>query len=139
MIRYHQRPLSLFLAEQANGLRPRTIGRFFRQCGDLTPHILLHAIADDMGKGEPTENLHPKRVTFYQNLMGKYFEVMAKKAGVPLINGHDLMKRFNLVPSPRLGKILKTIDELQMAGVLSDREQALNWVAEYLNQESGKS
>ncbi len=139
IIRYHQRPLSLFLAQQASGLRPKAVGRFFRQCADLPPHILLHAIADDMGKGESQDVRDNERTLFYQDLMEKYFEATARRAGVPLINGRDLMKIFNIEPSPRLGRILKTIEELQMAGELSDRGQALQWVADYLRKKRGAS
>ncbi len=132
IIRHHQRPLSLFLAQHASGLRPKTVGRFFRQCASLTPYILLHAIADDLGKEASGDLRDNERTLFYQDLMGKYFEAITRRAGVPLINGRDLMKRFDIEPSPRLGKILKTIEELQMAGVLNDRGQAIQWVAEYL-------
>lgn len=134
IIRHHQRPLSLFLARQPSGLRPKSVGRFFRQCADLTPHVLLHAIADDMGKGQSKASASGEKLVFHQDLIKKYFEATAKRAGSSLINGRDIMKIFDIEPSPRLGSILKTIEELQMAGVINNRKEAEKWVAEYLGK-----
>ncbi len=134
IVRHHQRPLSLFLAQQRSGLRPKTLGRFFRKSGDAAPYILIHAIADDLGKRDPHEDRRNPKIDFYGGLMEKYFETEATHAAAPLINGHDLIKIFELSPSPRLGRILNSIKELQMAGAITHREQALRWVADNLKQ-----
>ena len=49
----------------------------------------------------------------------------------PLITGKDLLK-MGLKPSPQLGKILKKIEELQLEGVISTREEALKKAKEIL-------
>lgn len=139
IIRHHQRPLALFLAKQESGLRPKTLGRFFRQCADLTPMILLHAIADEMGKGDPKEDPLNERIVFYQDLMEKYLSATTDNAIFPLVNGQDLMDIFGLSPSPRLGRILNSVKEFQMAGALENREQAVQWVADYLHEKRGES
>ena len=80
--------------------------------------------ADDLGK-EPSQGIRFNgRADFYHELMEKYFEATARRAGTPLINGRDLMKIFGLEPSPHLGRVLKATEELQMAGALSDRRSA---------------
>lgn len=135
IIRYHQRPLSLFLARGRSGLRPKAVGRFFRQCADLTPYILLHTIADDMGKGVQRKDQRQDRIAFYRGLMARYFEAaLKKKESGTLVNGQDLIEIFGIQPSPLFGKILKSVAELQMAGALSDRGQAIRWVADFLDQ-----
>lgn len=45
----------------------------------------------------------------------------------PLINGHDLMSR-GIVPGPKLGELLTTIQNLQLEGVLHTPEDAVAWL-----------
>ena len=70
--------------------------------------------------------------------MKRYLETTSIKKKT-LINGHDLMNIFGIGPSPLLGRILQSIEELQMAGALFDRENAVKWVADYLNKNGGAS
>ncbi len=139
VIRHHQRPLFLFLAQDRAGLRPRALGRFFRLCSAMTPYILIHAVADDAGKAAQGKGFQQDGIVFYLELMERYFESALNKMSISLINGHDLMKIFGIPPSPFLGKILKSIKELQVAGVLGNRDQAIKWVTEYLEDRSGMS
>ncbi len=44
----------------------------------------------------------------------------------PLINGHDLIT-LGFAPSPRLGELLTTAQNLQLEGALTTREDALAW------------
>ena len=132
VIRYHQRPLSLYLAQRHHPLRPKTVGRFYRQCGESTPYVLVHAIVDAIGKEGPTVSRNQELHNFLIHLLSSCLERSSQSIPDPIINGNDIMELHNIPPSPILGKILSTIQELQMAGVLKDREQALKWVSEYL-------
>ena len=139
IIRNHQRPLSLFLAQGVSGLRAKALGRFFRQCAALTPYILTHATADDVGKGVQGKDQHQERIAFYHELMERYFEAALNSKRVTLLNGQDLIKIFGIRPSPLFGKILKSVEELHLAGALNNRSQAIKWVADFLDHESGGS
>ena len=44
----------------------------------------------------------------------------------PLINGHDLIM-LGIAPGPKLGALLTTAQNLQLEGILSTREDALEW------------
>lgn len=134
IIQNHQRPLSLYLAQKDRTLRPKPLGRFFRQCARHTPYILLHAMADDMGKGSRVQDETDIKVAFYKEIMETYFENCKASCASPLIGGNDLQERFNIPPSPLMGKILKSIQELQLAGAITKREEALQWVADYLKR-----
>jgi poly(A) polymerase len=48
-----------------------------------------------------------------------------------LVTGHDLIAA-GLTPGPRLGEILREIEDLQLEGTLTDREQALAYVRQRL-------
>lgn len=133
IVRYHQRPLALFLSQQGQQpLRHKTIGRFFRQCDRHTPYILIHAIADNLGKGHSNNNPNNRILVFLKHLLVTYIDTIPALKATPLINGNDLVRRFNLPPSPLIGILLRNIEELQMAGGLESRDQALGWVADYL-------
>jgi tRNA nucleotidyltransferase/poly(A) polymerase len=136
LIRYHQRPLSLFLAQQRHRLRPRSKGRFFRQCGQLTPYVLIHAMADAKGKKGPGAKNNAALHDFYCHLLSTYLELTSQPFPLPILNGNDIMDIFKIPPSPLLGKILNNVEELQMAGVLTKREQAIQWVSEYLDAQN---
>jgi tRNA nucleotidyltransferase/poly(A) polymerase len=133
VVRYHHRPLSLYLAQQRHPLRPKTVGRFFRQCGRCTPYILIHAIADAEGKEESPADRNIALHDLYGHLLTTYLEKTTIPAQPPVINGNDLMDIFKIPPSPLLGKILKSIEELQIAGSLTGREETLRWVSAYLD------
>ncbi len=45
--------------------------------------------------------------------------------GPPLIDGKELMERFRLKPGPLVGRILRTLREAQVEGVIVNRSQAL--------------
>jgi poly(A) polymerase len=45
----------------------------------------------------------------------------------PLINGHDLLA-LGYSQGPRIGEILKAVEDRQLEGELKTKEQALEWV-----------
>lgn len=45
----------------------------------------------------------------------------------PLITGHDLIE-LGMEPGPEFGRILRTIEELQLEGDLIDKDEALGWI-----------
>jgi poly(A) polymerase len=51
---------------------------------------------------------------------------------VPLLKGRDLMKLFGLEPGPRLGEILKQIQDLQITGDITTRDEAVRAAEEIL-------
>ncbi len=48
-----------------------------------------------------------------------------------LLNGNEIMKEFNLEPSPQIGKILSEIEELQAIGKIKNKEEALKAAAKH--------
>jgi hypothetical protein len=61
-------------------------------------------------------------------VLNYYYEKFLKTEAKPLVNGHDLIER-GLKPGPRFREILDEIKELQAAGTLKDRSQALEYLA----------
>jgi len=104
----------------------RAIYRFFRDADTEGASIMLLSIADwratrgklvDMRKRPAQE-----RVLF--KLIESYFALQKKKTIPPLVNGHDIMKKFRLQPSKLVGKLLSAIREEQMLGRITNADQA---------------
>ncbi|MFQ5655717.1 MAG: HD domain-containing protein, partial [Planctomycetota bacterium] len=59
-----------------------------------------------------------------------YEEYLAQGPPVePLLRGRDLLE-LGIAPGPRMGKILRSVEEARRDGMLAGREQALEWVRE---------
>jgi len=58
-------------------------------------------------------------------LIRRYFDKKEEKPFVRLINGHDLIKKLRLKPSPLFGKILKEVAEKQALGSIQAKAEAL--------------
>lgn len=131
-VKHHQWPLNLFLSRRKTPLNSRALGRFLRRCGSLTPYVLLHAMADCMGKAvHPGEN-HLEYIDFIRKTMEVYFEKASQPNRPPLLNGNDLQKAFALPPSPLIGKLLRRIEEARLSGAIDTRDQALQLVADFM-------
>ena len=98
----------------------------------LIEGLLLHActlsiksesiiIASD--KLKPHSNL----LEFY---FTRYLPILGEKA---LLNGNDIIKKFNIAPSPTVGEVLKDIQRAQVLGVIKTSAEAEKLVAKILN------
>lgn len=130
LVKHHQWPLNLYLSQRGTSFRTKSLGRFLRQCGPLTPYVLLHAVADCLGK----ENSESQAVylEFIWKTMSIYFEKATAPNQLPLLNGHDLQNRFALAPSPLIGTLLRQIEEARLSGVIESRDQAFQMAADLL-------
>jgi len=131
IIRNHLRPLSLFKTCRNNRLTPRELARFYIKCGDTTPFLLLHALADIQAKKKGPGNTDFE--AFIRDLLQRYladFKLM--RTNPPLITGADLITEFNMTPSPRFKKILAAVEEARLSQKLTTRREALQLVEDIL-------
>jgi tRNA nucleotidyltransferase/poly(A) polymerase len=130
VVNYHQWPLNLYLSQRGTAFKTKPLGRFLRQCGPLTPYILLHAVADCQGKANHDDQ--SAYLEFIRKTLLLYFDNAAVSTPPPLLNGHDLQTRFALAPSPLIGQLLRQIEEARLTGIIKDRNQALQMAADLL-------
>lgn len=132
IIRHHLRPLSLFNAFKQDRLSQKSVSRFFLKCDPMTKEILIHSAADLYGKGI---NKNTQEFIEFLNYMIKQFTdfFVPLKSSPPLIDGNDLIREFDLKPSPLFSKILAHIKEEQFAENITTREEALASVKKFLN------
>ena len=135
IVRHHMRPLLLYLAFEGRSPSRSSLTRFFIACGDLTPHVLLHSVADAMGKGERQEEGREPYLTFANAIMKAYFTDYSPKASSrPLLTGKDLIREFDLTPSPRFKAILDFVEEARLMGRITSREEALKLAGDFIEQ-----
>ena len=89
----------------------------------LIASLLLKACSLTMLDGlEPPNNekLYPctQLLEFY---FGSYHPVLGEKA---LLNGNDLIRIFNILPSPLLGNVLQSIQRAQVLGEIKTSKEA---------------
>ncbi len=82
-------------------------------------HLELHRL-DCLGS-------HGK-LDFYEYALGVYqAELSRPPVREPLLRGTDLIEA-GYAPGPRMGAILKAVEDARLEGVVSDRQEALAWV-----------
>lgn len=132
LIQYHLRPFQL--SQDSAPISERALYRFFRDVGDDTLLLLSLAMADlyatcgpkitreDLEKGE-------KLILFLFDAYDKHKtkeEIKLKKP--KLLDGNEIMELTGLKPTPKLGEIVKELDEAIAIGEVSTKEEAKKWV-----------
>ncbi|MBU0693991.1 MAG: HD domain-containing protein, partial [Candidatus Omnitrophica bacterium] len=123
LIYWHLRPG--YLADQAVPSQ-RAIYHFFRDAEDEGVGVILVSLSDWRATRGPLIDLkkRKKHEKVMLKLIDYYFQ---EKKRVPLhkiVDGYDIMKKFNLTPGPLIGKILKKIKEEQALGKISAKREA---------------
>ncbi len=132
IIRNHINPLHLFIAKDKGTLTNKGITRFFIKCGDNTPYLLLHSIADMKGKGDKDKK---EFIEFAKNMLSKYFsEFMPRKKNPALITGNDLINKFGQSPSPLFKIIISKIEAARLSNQINTRQEAFLLVKKILKE-----
>jgi tRNA nucleotidyltransferase/poly(A) polymerase len=138
IIRNHIAALNLYNSGDKNPPSKRSLTRFFIKCGDMTPDILLHTIADIKGKGNEDKG-NEDFLSFASYLLKEFFSgYKVKKTGPRLITGNDLIEEFGLSPSPLFKRILSVVEESRISNDIKNREEAFSLVKELIKSNSGK-
>ncbi len=138
IIRNHIRPLLLYIAHLQNSLSEKGIVRFFMKAGELTPYILLHALADHLGKGKKDVLSTAKYHEFLAGMIHDYYSRYEPiQSAQPLLTGHDLIREFGLRPGPVFKEILTRVEESRYSGEICNRKAALALVKKYIENHVG--
>ena len=136
IVQHHMRPLLLTQAEDLP--TRRAVFRYFRDLGEAGVDVCLLSLADTLATYGHTlaQDLWSRQLDVIRILLEAWWEKSQEHISPPaLIDGHDLMKQFNLKPGPQIGKLLDAIREAQAVGDVHTADEALQWAESYLKQE----
>jgi poly(A) polymerase len=124
MVRNHLRPTQM----SNEGLPShRAIYRFFRDTAEAAIGTLYLSLADHLAARGP--NLDPGQWKEHVENVTYILERRLQEEGriIPpkLISGHDLIDILGMKPGPEIKEILEEVQELQAAGEIGTKEQAL--------------
>jgi len=125
VIRHHMRPLHLAQQER---ITRRAIHRFFRDTGGAGVDVLLHSLGDNLvtrQRGDAVVQGREVCDTVGLLLRAYYEEYAEVIQPPPLISGRDLISHCGVKPGPAIGRVLREVQEAQVAGEVRTREEAL--------------
>lgn len=134
VIQSHLRPLFLFENFKAGRLSARSKTRLFMDCGQFTPDVLLHGLADSLSKRKDQDpETKQQFMRFVREVADDYFaRHLPALEQSRLITGQDLVRDYGLAPSPRFRSLLDQVEEARLAGLISTRDEADSLVKKLL-------
>lgn len=137
MVFWHLRPGYM---GDAKILSARAKFRYFRDSGKEAASTLLLSLADQRSTLGPLTSRqsrirHEKVVS---GLIKEYFRKQKENKIPRLLNGNDLIAKLRLKPSPLIGKILASLEELQATGRVKTKEQAYSAAKKIIKTEGKK-
>ncbi|MEN3028909.1 MAG: HDIG domain-containing metalloprotein [Aquificaceae bacterium] len=124
MVAEHLRPFYLRESLGRGQLTDRGRTNFWKECGDIAPHLFLHAIADALGSGDGEEEIG-KLLETIKDLVDFRRERLSKIPLKPLLNGGEIMEILGIKPGPEVGRVKKYLEEAQLEGKVSTKEEAV--------------
>ncbi|MFC1843798.1 HDIG domain-containing metalloprotein [Thermodesulfobacteriota bacterium] len=133
-ISVHMWPFHLNNARKNTGLTPKAYMRLVKTVGEEFPGLFILAMADSLagqGTGKPP-GMEEDIARLYFETEETYRQTIKPVLAKRLLTGDDLIEIFGLQPGPEFREIFDNLEDEQVEGKVQDREQALDWVKNYL-------
>ena len=133
-ISVHMWPFHLNNARKKTGLSPKAYLRLIKAVGEEFRGLFILAMADSLsgrGTGKPP-TMEEDIASLYQEVEAAYCRTIQPVLAKRLLTGKDLIEIFGLKPGPEFREIFDNLEKVQVEGEVQDREQALDWVKNYL-------
>ena len=127
-------PFHLNNARKKTGLTPKAYLRLIKAIGEEFHGLFMLAVADSFagqGTGKPP-GMEEDITSLYQEVEVAYYRTIKPVLAKRLLTGNDLIEVFGLKPGPEFREIFDNLENGQVEGEVQDREQALDWVKNYL-------
>jgi poly(A) polymerase len=129
LVRHHLRPFYLRESLRKGDLKRKGKAKFWRECGDIAPHLFLLAVADARASGDSPEDMEDLLETF-RVLEAFRKEEMRETDIKPLLNGREIMEILGIPEGRTVGEIKKRLEDAQMEGRVKTKEEAREFVKE---------
>ncbi len=127
LVRYHLRPFYLRESFLRGELKRRGMANFWKECGEIAPHLFLLSIADAYASGDSEEEVKALLETISELESFKRNEFRETRIE-PLLNGHEIMAILNITQGKMVGELKKRLEEAQIEGKVRTREEAVEFV-----------
>jgi tRNA nucleotidyltransferase/poly(A) polymerase len=99
----------------------------YREC---IPEMLLLALASDaLAAQKIADGTRDVSIrTHVASLWGYFLGTYKAHAANPLLTGHDIMETLSVNPGPKVGELLRLVEEARSDGIISSRGQALEYL-----------
>jgi poly(A) polymerase len=133
LIGLHMYPFHLCNAEKKTGISPRACLRLVKSAGEDLQGLFLLAMADSLASRGPLRppDMEKELAALYVKVYRVYSESIKPVLAAPLLTGNDLID-IGLRPGPLFGLILDELEQAQVAGEVTDRQQALDLAKGFL-------
>lgn len=128
MIKYHIYPSHVVAAPDIND---KIYMRLIRKMENNVIDVIVLAMADRLSaRGvEITDEIVAKNLNNLQALLNFYLSIKDGLKPLPkLLSGEEIMQILNLKPSKELGNIIKSLQEAQLEGNVTTKEDAVNFL-----------
>lgn len=98
--------------------------RYLKDLGREVPEALLLSLADELATGPAPRCLAAVRRAA-EEVLELFWEQREARPVPPLLRGRDLVDRLGVAPGPRVGELLRRLEEAERAGEVQNRRQAL--------------
>ena len=136
LVRHHLRPFYLRESLKKGELKRKGKAKFWRECGDVAPHLFLLSVADARASGDNDEEME-KLLETIRELERFRKEEMKETDVKPLLNGHEIMEILGIKPGRLVGEIKRRLEEAQMEGKVRTKEEAERFVMEVFEEVRG--
>lgn len=129
MVKYHIYPAGLIQCTDAN--KKKAFARFIRKLGDDTPDIIELSRADRLSAQgvAVSKEMTELALKHLDSLLKYYNEIKSSGADTKvLLDGKKIMEILNIKPSKTVGIILEQLKEAQIAGEVSSKEEAVDFI-----------
>lgn len=133
MIKNHIYPSSLMQEQDVN---EKAMLRYFRKLEDNVVDNIILAKADRLSaRGEAiSDEIVDDNIAKLNSLLNFYFESLEQLQPLPkLIDGNEICAVLNINKGPKLGEIIKSLQEEQLSGNIMTKEDAINFLLKNRN------
>ena len=133
LIGLHMYPFHLCNAEKQTGITPRACLRLVKSAGEDLRGLFLLAMADSLASQGPLRPpaMEQDLAALYVKVDRVYRESIKPVLAAPLLSGKDLIA-IGLQPGPLFGRILDELEQAQVAGEVTDRQQAMSLARDFM-------
>lgn len=129
MVKNHIYPSSLMSTPE--GVSNKAMARFIRKIHPDVEDLIALARADRLSaRGEAvSDDMVQKNLKNLDILLSYYENIKDNLKELPkLLDGREIMEILNISATPKLGKIINELKEAQIAGLIKDRKEAMDFI-----------